>query len=125
MGDYEYYRSESGPDRHLSQAGMALMLGLASIPLAFFMNIGVIVGGVAIVLACLSKGVKEKLLPQAKKAIIYGSLGVVIGYGVFAYDVYKVVTDPATRQQLNVMSEQINGISFDDMLRELGIDLGN
>ena len=79
---------------------------------------------VAIVIAILSKGVAEKLLPQARKAIIYGLLGVVIGYGVFAYDVYKVMNDPATRQQLNVMSEQMNGISFDDMLREMGIDPG-
>jgi hypothetical protein len=124
MGDYEYYRSRNEMDRHVSQAGLALVLRLISIPLAFFMNLGVIIGGVAIVIAILSKGVAEKLLPQARKAIIYGLLGVVIGYGVFAYDVYKVMNDPATRQQLNVMSEQMNGISFDDMLRELGIDPG-
>ena len=125
MGDNEYYRSEGEPSKHLSQAGMSMMLGLASIPLSFFMNIWIILGGVAIVLAQLSKGVADRLLPQAKKAIIYGTLGIVIGYGVFAYDVYRVMTDPATRQQLNAVTEQMNGISFDDMLRELGIEPGN
>ncbi len=125
MGDYEYYRSQNGLDRHLSQAGLALALSLASVPLAFFMNIGVIVGGIAIILAILSKGVQDRLLPQAKKAIIYGSIGVVVGYGIFAYDIYKVFNDPATREQLNAVSEQMNGVSFDDMLRELGIELDN
>ncbi len=125
MGENEYYRSEGAPDRRLAQAGLSMILGLASIPMAFFMNIGVILGGVAIVLAGLSRGVADRLLPQAKKAIIYGVFGIVIGYGVFAYDIYRVMTDPATREQLNTMSEQMNGISFDDMLRELGIEPGN
>ena len=125
MGDNEYYHSGGEPDKRLSQAGLSMMLGLASIPLAFFMNIGIILGGVAVVLAGLSKGVSDRLLPQAKKAIIYGTFGIVIGYGVFAYDIYRVMTDPVTRDQLNIMSEQMNGISFDDMLRELGIEPGN
>lgn len=125
MGDYEYYRSRNELDRHVSQAGLALALSLASVPLAFFLNIGVIVGGIAIVIALLSKGVQDRLLPQAKKAIIYGSIGVAVGYGIFAYDVYKVINDPATRAQLNAVSEQMNGESFDDMLRELGIELDN
>ena len=125
MGDYEYYSSRNELDRHVSQAGLALALSLASVPLAFFLNIGVIVGGIAIVIALLSKGVQDRLLPQAKKAIIYGSIGVAVGYGIFAYDVYKVINDPATRAQLNAVSEQMNGESFDDMLRELGIELDN
>ena len=125
MGENEYYRSEGGPDKRLAQAGLSMILGLASIPMAFFMNIGVILGGIAIVLAGLSRGVADRLLPQAKKAIIYGIFGIVIGYGVFAYDIYRVMTDPATREQLNTMSEQMNGISFDDMLRDLGIEPGN
>jgi hypothetical protein len=112
-------------DKHTVMAGNALVLGLVSIPLCFFLNIGTIVGGIAIVLALLSKGTMEKLLPQAKKAIIYGTLGLVIGYGVFAYDLYAVFTKPEYRQQLNVMSEQMNGISFDDMLKELVIELDN
>ena len=112
-------------DKHAAMAGTALVVGLVSIPLCFFLNIGTIVGGIAIVLAILSKGTMEKYLPQAKKAIIYGTLGMVIGYGVLAYDMYAVVTRPEYRQQLNTMSEQMNGISFDDMLKELGIELDN
>ena len=43
--------------------------------------------------------------------------------------VHTVMTDPQMHQQLNDMSEQMNGISFDDMLQqiedELGISFGN
>ena len=112
-------------DKHAVMAGNALLLGMISIPLCFFLNIGTIVGGIAIVLALLSKGTLEKLLPQAKRAIIFGTLGLVIGYGVFAYDMDAVMTNPEYRQQLNTRSEQMNGISFDDMLKELGVELDN
>ncbi len=121
--NYNYNRAHNDLDQHVRLAGTALVLGLISIPLCFFLNIGVIVGGVAIVLAILSKGTLERLLPQAKKAILYGTLGIVIGYGVFAYDLYAVLTNPQAREQLNIMSEQMNGISFDDMLKELGVTL--
>ena len=70
-----------------------------------------------------SKGTLEKLLPQAKKAIIYGSIGIIIGYGVFIYDMHTVLTDPQSRAQLNEISKQMNGVSFDEMLQELGVQL--
>ncbi len=123
--NYNYNRTHNELDQHVKLAGTALVLGLISIPLCFVLNLGVVFGGIAIVLALLSKGTVDKLLPQAKKAILYGVLGIVIGYGVFAYDVYKVFTDQQLRNQLNVMSEQMNGVSFDDMLKELGVTIDN
>jgi hypothetical protein len=112
-------------NQHVVLAGTAMVMGLVSIPLCFFLNLGVVVGGIAVVLAILSKGTLEKYLPQAKKAMIYGALGVVIGYGVLAYDMYTVMTNPQARAQLNTMSEKVNGISFDDMLKELGVSIDN
>ncbi len=119
--NYDYNRAHNELDPHVNLAGTALVLGLISIPLCFFMNIGVMVGGVAIVLAILSKGIPGKLLPQAKKAILYGTFGIIIGHAIFFYDIYKVFNDPEYREQLNVMSEQINGVSFDEMLEQLGV----
>ena len=112
-----------GNDGHLALASTALVMGLASIPLCLFLNLGVVIGGIAVVLAILSKGTLEKLLPQAKKAIIYGSIGIIIGYGVFIYDMHTVLTDPQSRAQLNEISKQMNGVSFDEMLQELGVQL--
>ena len=121
--NYDYNRSVGRPDPHASLAGIALVMGLVSIPMCLFLNLGVVVGGIAIILAILSKGTMEKMLPPAKKAILYGTLGIVIGYGVFIFDLHTVLTDPSSREQLNTMSEQINGVSFDDMLKEIGITL--
>ena len=123
--NYNYNRAHNELDQHVKLADTALVLGLISIPLCFVLNFGVVLGGVAIIMAILSKGTMERLLPQAKKAILYGTLGIVIGYGVFAYDVYKVFTDPQLRAQLNTMSEQMNGVSFDEMLEELGVTIDN
>ena len=123
--NYNYNRAHNQLDQHVMLAGTALVIGLVSIPLCFFLNLGPIVGGIAVTLAILSKGTMEKLLPQARKAIIYGTLGIVIGYGVFAYNLHAVLTIPEYRQQLNIMSEQMNGESFDDMLKDLGITLDN
>ena len=68
--NYEYNRLHNELDQHVVLAGTALVMGLISIPLCFFLNLGTLIGGIAIVLALLSKGTMEKLLPQAKKAII-------------------------------------------------------
>ncbi len=122
--NYDYNKAHNELDPHVAMAGSALILGLASTPLCFFLNIGVIVGGVAVVMALLSNGTAQKLLPHAKRAIIFGILGIVIGYGVFIYDIHMVLTDPQYHQQLNQMSEQMNGVSFDDMLKELGVTSG-
>ncbi len=125
VNDFDYNRTHNELDQHVTLAGTALVMGLISIPLCFFLNLGVVVGGIAVVLALLSKGTMEKLLPQAKRALIYGTLGIVIGYGVFAYDLHNVLTNPEARAQLNVMSERMNGVSFDDMLKDMGINLDN
>ena len=122
--NYDYNKTHNELDLHVAMAGTALIVGLAAIPLCFFLNIGVIAGGIAIVMALLSKGSSDRLLPQAKRAIIFGTLGIVIGYAVMIYDMHMVLTDPQYHQQLNAMSQQINGISFDDMLKELGVSLG-
>ena len=112
-------------DGHLALASTALVMGLASIPLCLFMNLGVVIGGIAIVLAILSKGTLEKLLPQARKAIIYGTIGIIVGYSVFAYDFHRVLTVPEERAALNAFSEKLYGVSFDDMLKQYGVQLGD
>lgn len=122
--NYDYNKTHNELDLHVAMAGTALILGLVAIPLCFFLNIGIVIGGIAIVMALLSKGTAQKLLPQAKRAILFGALGIVLGYGVMIYDVHKVLTDPQYHQQLNEMSQQMNGVSFDDMLKDLGVSLG-
>ena len=119
--NYNYNKTHNELDRHVNLATVAMVTGLISVPFCFFMNIGIILGGIAVVLALLSRGSQPKLLPQAKKGIIYGTIGIVVGYFVLISSFYHVLTDPTYREQLNQMSEQMNGESFDYMLKELGV----
>lgn len=121
--NYNYNRAHNELDKHVNLATLSLVLGLISIPFCFFMYTGIILGGIAIVMAILSKGTAKKLLPQAKKGIFYGSIGVVLGYAVLISSIHNLVTDPTYRQQLNQFSEQYYGESMDDMLKELGVEL--
>lgn len=121
--NYSYNRDHNELDKHVGLANVALILGLISVPLCFFLYTGIILGGVAIVLAILSKGTAEKLLPQAKKGIIYGTIGIVLGYGIIISNVHNVMTNPEYHEQLNRVSQQYYGESFDDMLKEIGITL--
>jgi hypothetical protein len=122
--NYNYNMAHNQLDSHVNMATVALVTGLIAIPLSFVMNIGVVLGGVAVVLAILSRGSQKKFLPQAKRGMIYGTIGIVLGYVVFVSSLHTVLTDPAYRQQLNQMSEQMNGQTFDELLQELGIDPG-
>ena len=120
--NYNYNMAHNQLDSHVNMATVSLVTGLIAIPLSFVMNIGVVLGGVAVVLAILSRGSQKKFLPQAKRGIIYGTIGIVLGYIVFVSSLHTVLTDPTYRQQLNQMSEQMNGQSFDELLQELGIE---
>ena len=64
------------------------------------------------------------MLPQAKKAIAFSLIGIVAGYSVMISSFHTVMTDPSLRKQLNTISEEMNGISFDDMLKQIENDLG-
>ncbi|SFC20228.1 hypothetical protein [Butyrivibrio sp. YAB3001] len=122
--NYNYNKAHNELDKHVHLATIALVLALISLPLCFFMYTGIILGGVAIVFAILSKGNADRLLPQAKKALIYGSLGIVLGYAVVVTNIHGVITNPEYRQRLNKISEQYYGESFDDMLKEIGASFG-
>lgn len=123
--NYNYNQAHNDLDQHVSLANVAMVAGLISVPFCFFGYIGIVLGGVAIVMALLSKGMAKKLLPQAKKGIFYGTLGVIIGYAVVITSFHAFLTNPEMRQQMNTVYEQLYGESFDEMLQELTGTPGN
>ena len=42
-----------------------------------------------------------------------------LGYFMMITSIHTVLTDPEQRQQLNIMSEQMYGTSFDEMLNNI------
>ena len=117
--NYNYNKAHNELDSHVALATFARILGMFSIPLCLIFYAGIILGGVAVVLALLSKGTMKTFLPQAKKALVLGTVGVVLGYTMMVTSIHTVLTNPEQRQQLNMMSEQMYGTSFDDMLNEI------
>ena len=117
--NYNYNKAHNELDSHVALATFARILGMFSIPLCLIFYTGIILGGVAVVLALLSKGTMKTFLPQAKKALVLGTVGVVLGYTMMVTSIHTVLTNPEQRQQLNTMSEQMYGASFDDMLNEI------
>ncbi|WP_026667865.1 MULTISPECIES: hypothetical protein [Butyrivibrio] len=117
--NYNYNKAHNELDSHVALATFARILGMFSIPLCLIFYTGIILGGVAVVLALLSKGTMKTFLPQAKKALVLGTVGVVLGYTMMVTSIHTVLTNPEQRQQLNMMSEQMYGTSFDDMLNEI------
>ena len=106
------------PRSGLSSAAMGL--GIASIALCMTGSISIILAGISIVLALLTTRKGQKMLTVAKRRLIFGIVGLIISYFILIRSFYTVLTDPSSRQELNTLSQEIYGESFDDMLGQLG-----
>ncbi len=119
-------------DRSYNLAVTATALGIASIGSTFFLPVFVpcILGSIAIVLAILSKGSSLTLLPAAKRAVLFATIGIVINVSITVTAVVsapRVFRDPQLHSQLNDMSSRLYGVTFDEMVKDIdetyGIDL--
>ena len=83
-----------------------------------------ICGGMAIILAVLSKGYRTKMEKNAIIGITTGCIAVVLQIFSLAFSVYNIINVPEYRELFNSMYEQMYGEPIDesitDMLDELG-----
>ena len=121
--NYNYNQTHNELDPHVSLASLSLILGLISVPLFLFFNAGIILGGIAVVMALLSRGSEKKLLPQARKGIIYVTIWIIVGYLVNITSFYTIMTDPEERARVNTLTQYYYGQSFDDVLEDMGISI--
>ena len=121
---YEYNQNHDMANPRVTLATTASVLALISVALLLSVYFAIIIGGIALVLALLSRGSDGKFLPQAKRALIFGSVGVIGGYFLMVQAFVSVFTDPETRAMVNQYTQTISGQSFDDTLNEIGQDLG-
>ena len=84
-----------------------------------------ICGGVAIILAILSKGYQNKMEKNAIIGLVCGCIAIVIQIFSFVFSVYNIINVPEYRELFNSMYEQMYGEPVDesitDMLDGLGI----
>ena len=90
-----------------------------------------VMGGLAIILAILSRGLNDRLQTTAKHAIALGIVG--IGIQVFVFvslfmSTARLLKDPEYHAYINQTSLQMNGQTFDEAVetfdKTLGTNLG-
>ncbi len=121
---FEFNQNHDQTNPRVALATAASVLALISVALLLSVYFAIILGGIAITLAFLSRGSDGRFLPQAKRALIFGTVGIVGGYFLMVQTFVSIFTDPETRALVNQYTQAVSGESFDDMLKEIGESLG-
>ena len=116
---------ESDPPRSEAAEAVAVtaaFVALASVGASFVFPVFVpfILAPVAIVLAILSKGRAQKLSQTGRRAITFALIGIGVNTAILVLTLrsaFSLMSDPAYHAQLNQMTENMYGYTFDDMLR--------
>lgn len=83
-----------------------------------------ICGGLAIVLAILSKGYNTQMEKNAKIGLATGIIGVVLQIFLLGFSIYNIIHVPEFREQFNSIYEQMYGEPMDDSINEMLDELG-
>lgn len=100
-----------------ASAGMALaalLLGVLSILCSCTVYGSLLTGGLAVILALLSKGKRPRMSGQAKAGVATGCVGVILAVYMLISSLHTVMTDPDAHRMFNEMFEQYYGESFED-----------
>ena len=125
--DYNYRQPSSN---NLPMANAAMFLGLAAIITTMTVFLSPILGGLAIVLALLSKGYSKKMPLQARIGMICGIFGIAVVAAILLSFLAVMITHPdllieigrqydAIYENLYGQSfESLNGFSYEDIMRQ-------
>lgn len=99
----------------------SLVLGVLAIVTTIMMTVYLpfILGGIAIILAILSRGNNKTFAVQAKTGIILATVGIMLNIIIIGGSVLAVIYIPEMREQFNVVFEQTYGQSFQEMLEAI------
>ncbi len=109
----------------------ARFLGITALICAFLSSFmgAFICGGMAIILAVLSRGSNQKMCGGARVGFVTGIVALVIQIFTLAVSIYSILYIPEFREQFNQLYEETYGIpigdTLDELLEELGIPAEN
>ncbi|MBR3602876.1 MAG: DUF4190 domain-containing protein [Lachnospiraceae bacterium] len=83
-----------------------------------------ICGGVAIILAILSKGYESRMEKNAIIGLACGCIAIVIQISTFVFGVYNIINVPEYRELFNSMYEQMYGEPVDESITDMLDGLG-
>jgi hypothetical protein len=106
-------------DPRYGMAGMSIWLGAASILFCTTGLIPMIFGGVAVVVALLSRTSSGRLMGQAKVGIVLGLIGVVIAYAVLIAGMLVILNNDEMRRAMEQFFQDGNPERLREMLNIL------
>lgn len=125
-----YYNNSSFRNPGMAMATASLFLGLASFFMSMTVLFSLILGGLAILFALLSKGYGKKMITQAKIGFICGIGGLGTTFFLIVSSVSMLLANPdmlveigrqydtAIEEVYGQPTEELYGTSFEDMMTE-------
>lgn len=112
------------PKDKLSRTSMSLALMAIFSSFVFPVALPYIFGSVAIVLAVLSKGRQYTFPRRSRSAVIVASIAIAVNTAMIISSILyimRVMKDPQLQEQFSQNLYQMYGITFEDLMRQLGI----
>lgn len=115
------HRPESSRPNGDSLAMAAMLLGILSVAMCFFLmfHLSLIFGSIGITLALLSKGWLPKIAGKAKTGIICAAAGVIMTSVLCCASFIALYTNPKLMDQVNEVFETQYGISYEELMETL------
>ncbi|MBD5500627.1 MAG: hypothetical protein HDR10_05375 [Lachnospiraceae bacterium] len=125
-----YYNNPSFRNPGMAMATASLFLGLASFFMSMTVLFSLILGGLAILFALLSKGYGKKMITQAKIGFICGIGGLGATFFLIVSSVSMLLANPDMLIEIGIQydtaieevygqpTEELYGVSFEDMMTE-------
>ncbi|MBP3736488.1 MAG: hypothetical protein J6I56_05670 [Lachnospiraceae bacterium] len=122
---YQDNRNARKRDPALNMAKGAMFLGICSLIATLFVPIAMplFFAPIAIVIALISRADRRTLHPQAAIAVATSVVAIVFNLLLFvvtALTIWRAITDPAFREQLNAVLVQMDGRTLEEIFAQYG-----
>ena len=94
----------------------SLVFGIISLSLCITGILGIPAGALSILFAALSKRKGEALSGICIVGIVISALGMLLGLLIIAYTIFLLFYDPAFKEQINLLMQQMYGVSLEEFL---------
>ena len=115
------------PRERLTRTSMSLAILAIFSTLTFPVLLPYIFGSVSIILAIISKGARHSFPRRSRSAVIVASVALAINTVLIistALYFFRMLHDPVLQEQFSKLLYQTYGITFEDLLNQLGLQNG-
>ena len=115
------------PRERLTRTSMSLAILAIFSTLTFPVLLPYIFGSVSIMLAIISKGARHSFPRRSRSAVIVASVALAINTVLIistALYFHRMLHDPVLQEQFSELLYQTYGITFEDLLNQLGLQNG-